>query len=120
MIMATPENFKRHEADFRKSLDSFTLGPGHSFTVSMPISILSGWLAADQPLGFTIPNLFLEDLTTGTIYDFKGDLVTSDGLRFWGYFPEFTATISYATVTTPEPGTPNATMPITSPFSSST
>jgi hypothetical protein len=88
------------------SLDSFTLGSGNSFTVSMPLSILAGWLAVDQPLGFTIPNLFLEDQTTGTIYDFKGDLVTSDGLWFWGYFPEFTATISYATVTTPEAATP--------------
>src|ERR1700722_7711156 len=88
------------------SLDSFTLGPGHSFTVTMPISILSSWLALDQPLGLTIPNLFLEDLTTGATYDFKGNLVSSDGLGFWGYFPEFTATISYATVTAPEPATP--------------
>jgi hypothetical protein len=88
------------------SLDSFTLGPGNTFTVSMPLSILSGLLAADQPLGFTIPNLFVDDLTTGAIYDFKGDLVTSDGLGFWGYYPYFTATLSYATVVTPEPAAP--------------
>jgi hypothetical protein len=88
------------------SLDSFTLGPGNSFTVSMPVSILAGLLAADQPLGLTIPDLFVDDLTTGKIYDFKGDLVTSDGLGFWGFYPYFTATLSYAAVTTPEPSTP--------------
>jgi len=90
------------------ALDSFILGPGNTFTATMPpVTLLTAVLAADQPLGLTIPDLFLDDLTTGTTYDFKNDLVTSDSLGFIsGYWlPQFTANVSYSSVyvVTPEP-----------------
>ena len=64
--MATPENFKRHEADFRKSLDSFTLldsapptqpasgttfrNPDGNYAITLP--------AFDLPFKMTTPALF--------------------------------------------------------------
>ena len=90
------------------ALDSFSLGSGNTFSATMqPVSLLTALLAVDQPLGITIPNLFLDDLTTGTTYDFKNDLVTSDGFGYVsGYWlPQFTANVSYGSVSvvTPEP-----------------
>jgi hypothetical protein len=85
------------------SLDSFSLGSGDSFTASMPLGLLSGLLALDEPLGLVIPDLTVDDTTTGTVYDFKNDLVVGYDLEF---FPlAFASQIDYTSVSvaTPEP-----------------
>jgi hypothetical protein len=84
------------------SLDFITAGPGDSIHVAVPPSSLAVGLAIDRFVDITIPNLFVDDTTTGTIYDLKNDLVVADDFSFFG--TSF-ATIDYSrvAVTAPEP-----------------
>jgi hypothetical protein len=91
------------------SLSSFTLGVGSFTATAAPLSGASQLLTIDNLLG-SIPNLFVDDLTTGTIYDFKNDLVGSDSTSLLAelFGAPASYTVRYGSVTTsrstvPEP-----------------
>jgi hypothetical protein len=90
------------------SIGSFSLGSG-SFTVTAdPISGASVLLSLDNLLG-SIPNLFVDDLTTGTVLDFKDDWVGPDSTSLLAllFGAPASYTVSFSTVTSsavaPEP-----------------
>src|ERR1700722_6158616 len=84
------------------SLDFLAAGPGNSITVEVPAGPLAFGLAIDNLVDITVPELFLDDTTTGTIYDLKNDLIIADEFSFLG--PSFaTIDFSSAAVITPEP-----------------
>jgi hypothetical protein len=84
------------------SLDFISAGPGDSIDVVVPPSLLAIGLEIDNLADFTIPNLFVDDTTNGTVYDLKNDLVVADEFNLFG--PSFAA-IDYSSVSvaTPEP-----------------
>jgi hypothetical protein len=85
-------------------LDSFSIGSHDSFTASMPLGFLADFVAFDKPFSFEIPNLIVDDKTTGTVYDFKDDLVIADA--FWLFRPQLGVKVYYRDVEitpTPEP-----------------
>lgn len=84
------------------AIDAFSLGSGNTFSVQAPISGFSLGLLLDQALNLNIPTLTVDDLTTGTIYNFLNSVVTSDNLGFYGFSLDYAVTFAY----TPTRGVP--------------
>jgi hypothetical protein len=89
------------------AIDAFALGSGNTFSVEAPLGGFSIGLLIDQALNVGFPQLSVDDLTTGTIYNFFNGVITSDNLGLYGFGLDYGVTFAYASASTsrtaPEP-----------------